>query len=55
MNRGRASILITPQTRDVLRSRGRKGQTYDDIVNELLKKEETSLNVVALNDIKRSQ
>lgn len=34
----RTSIIIQPQTRDELRQYGKKAQTYDDIVQELLKK-----------------
>jgi hypothetical protein len=46
----RTSILIEANTRDELRRIGRKEQTYDDIVNELLKKAKESLNVSALSD-----
>jgi hypothetical protein len=45
----RTSILIETNTRNELRRIGRKEQTYDDIVNELIKKAE-SFNVPALND-----
>jgi hypothetical protein len=34
----RTSILIKTNTRDELRRIGRKAQTYDDIINELIKK-----------------
>lgn len=37
-NKGRASILLSPQTRDILKNLGHKGQTYDSILQELLKK-----------------
>lgn len=33
----KTSIIIYNQTRDTLKAAGRKGQTYDDIINELLK------------------
>lgn len=32
------TIALTHQTRDKLASLGRKGQTFDEIVNDLLKK-----------------
>ncbi len=50
----RSSILIKKNTRDELRRVGRKEQTYDDIVNELLKKAKESSNVAALDDKFRS-
>jgi hypothetical protein len=31
------SIQITEETREKLKSRGKKGETYDDIIRELLK------------------
>lgn len=45
----RTTIILKPDTRDKLRKYGRKEQTYDDIVNELLKNQESS-NVAALDD-----
>jgi hypothetical protein len=30
------SIKIKPQTRDTLKSVGKKGETYDEIINRLL-------------------
>lgn len=32
------TIQINTETRDVLRSLGRKGETYDDIIRDLLKR-----------------
>lgn len=51
----KTSILIESNTRDELKRYGRKEQTYDDIVNELLKKTKESFSAATLNDIKRSQ
>jgi predicted CopG family antitoxin len=31
------TIQITEETRDELKSRGKKGETYDDIIRKLLK------------------
>ncbi len=45
----RTTIILKQETREQLRKIGRKEQTYDDIVNELIKNQE-SLNVSALND-----
>jgi hypothetical protein len=36
------TIVIQNRTRDLLRRVGRKQQTYDDIINQLLKKAEIS-------------
>ncbi len=36
MNNELTSIKIKRETRDVLKSLGKKGETYDDIVNRLL-------------------
>ena len=44
MNTIRASILVKPHTREELRSRGRKGQTFDDVIAELLRKTNESSN-----------
>jgi len=49
----RTSILIKTNTRDELRRIGRKEQTYDDIVNELLKKAKESFSAATLNDLER--
>ena len=49
----RTTIILKTNTRDQLRKFGRKEQTYDDIVNELLKKAKESLNVPTLNDSNR--
>lgn len=49
----RTSIILRPHTRDKLKRYGRKEQTYDDIVNELLKNAKESFNVAALNDSNR--
>jgi hypothetical protein len=38
------TIMIDNQTRDELRSIGRKEQTYDDIIRELLQKAKSSVN-----------
>ena len=46
----RTTIILKQETREQLRKIGRKEQTYDDIVNELIKKTKESLNVSALND-----
>ncbi len=46
----RASIILKSRTRDELRRIGRKEQTYDDIINELLKKSKESFNAGTLND-----
>lgn len=37
-----ATIFIEKQTRNKLRSAGRKEQTYDDIISELLEKSKKS-------------
>jgi len=37
----RTLIIIKPNTRDELHHYGKKAQTYDDIVKELLKKAES--------------
>lgn len=37
-SRGITTIQITEETRDELMNRGKKGETYDDIIRELLKK-----------------
>ena len=34
--RERATIKIHPETRDRLKDAGKKGETYDDIINRLL-------------------
>jgi hypothetical protein len=34
------TIQVTPETRDMLKSVGRKGETYDAIVRKLLKSSE---------------
>ena len=38
------TIVIQNRTRDLLRRVGRKHQTYDDIINELLKKSKITIN-----------
>lgn len=38
------TIVIQNRTRDLLRRVGRKQQTYDDIINELLKKSEIRID-----------
>ncbi|MGD9672081.1 MAG: hypothetical protein AB7U98_01225 [Candidatus Nitrosocosmicus sp.] len=38
------TIIIQNRTRDLLRKVGRKQQTYDDIINELLEKSKTSID-----------
>ncbi|WP_415311981.1 hypothetical protein [Candidatus Nitrosocosmicus sp. FF01] len=37
------TIIIQNKTRDLLRRVGRKQQTYDDIINELLEKSKNSI------------
>jgi len=37
-DRGITTIQITEETRDELKRRGKKGDTYDDIIRELLKR-----------------
>lgn len=37
METQRTSIIIEVKTRNILRNIGRKEQTYDDIINELIK------------------
>jgi hypothetical protein len=32
------TIQVTPETRDELKKRGKKGDTYDDIIQELFEK-----------------
>jgi hypothetical protein len=32
------TIQVNTETRDILRSLGRKGETYDDIIRDLLKR-----------------
>lgn len=46
----RTTILIKKDTREKLRDIGRKQQTYDEIVNELLKKAKGSPNASTLSD-----
>ena len=48
-----SSIRIDSNTRNELRQYGRKAQTYNDIVKELLKKAKESSNVAPLDDYKR--
>ena len=36
-SRGITTIQITEETKDELKSRGKKGETYDDIIKKLLK------------------
>ncbi len=36
MEEGLTSIKVKKETRDVLKSIGKKGETYDDIINRLL-------------------
>jgi hypothetical protein len=45
-----APIMLKSETREELRSRGRKGETYDYIISELLKKDSESSNVGASDD-----
>ena len=51
----RTTIVIKPDTRDNLRQYGKKAQTYDDIVKELLRKAKESSNVAALDNSMGSQ
>lgn len=45
------TISIENQTRNQLRSRGRKEQTYDDIIKELLEKaKESSVNSTKITE-----
>jgi len=37
-SRGMTTIQISIGTRDELQKRGKKGDTYDDVIKELLKK-----------------
>jgi len=37
-SRGITTIQITEDTRNELKGRGKKGETYDDIIRELLKR-----------------
>lgn len=37
-SRGITTIQIAEKTRDELKRRGKKGETYDDIIRELLKR-----------------
>ena len=34
----RTTIIIKPETRDILKKMGRKSETYDDIIKELLRR-----------------
>lgn len=46
-----ATILIEKETRSKLRSAGHKGQTYNDIINELLEiSKKRSVNSVKLTE-----
>ena len=49
----KTSIIINPKTRNELRLYGKKAQTYDDIVKELLKKAIESSNGATLDDRNR--
>jgi hypothetical protein len=37
-SRGITTIQIAEETRDALKRRGRKGETYDDIIKKLLER-----------------
>ena len=49
------SIVSKPDTCDELKRFGCKEQTYDDIVNELLKKAKESVNATTLTNSNRSK
>ncbi len=51
----KTSIVLKPNTRDKLKRFGRKEQTYDDIVNELLEKAKESVNATTLTNSNRSK
>jgi hypothetical protein len=36
MSKHKTSIIVYSNTRDILRTLGRKDQTYNDIINELI-------------------
>jgi len=46
----KTSIILEPHTADELKRYGRKEQTYDDIINELLKRAKGSSNAATLDD-----
>lgn len=53
MDKKSTTLLVQVETRDRLKHYGRKTQTFDDILQELLKKAESS-NAKTLNDSDRS-
>lgn len=48
-----ATIVIEKETRNKLRKTGRKEQTYDDIINELLEKRRSSVGLVESTEQRR--
>jgi len=51
----RTTIVIKLDTRNELRQYGRKAQTYDDIVKDLLKKAEESIDMTAPSSFDSSE